>query len=96
MVHFLKMTDYTDFLNAVNVNYQVDVSDIETSDADSDFFEMVMLEAFPRAAKVIRKRPDYFEEYRDNEFLDKFRLTKTTVRFLIRLIEDKIASPTTR
>lgn len=66
------------------------------SDSDDSLFELAELVAFPRQAKVIRERPDHFQTWRDDEFLQRFRLSKNTVKFLLDVIETKIASPTDR
>ncbi|XP_065205515.1 putative nuclease HARBI1 [Planococcus citri] len=89
------MMDNINVINYININ--LDNSDDESCsiDMDSDFFQMGIQVAFPRAGKVVRERSDY-KRYPDNEFLQKFRLTKTTVKFLTELIKNKISSPTTR
>lgn len=66
------------------------------SDTDTSLFELSCIVGFPRQAKTIRDRPDHFQVWRDNEFLQIFRLTKTTVKFILDVIETKIASPTDR
>lgn len=74
-----------------------DYSDTDENDeAIDDFDNLAELVAFPRRAKIIRKRPDHFKVWRDDEFLNRFRLNKDTVNFLLRIIEPKIASQTSR
>jgi len=74
-----------------------DYSDTDESDeAIDDFDHLAELVAFPRRAKIIRKRPDHFKVWRDDEFLNRFRLNKDTVKFLLRIIEPKITSQTSR
>ncbi|KAF0750919.1 putative nuclease HARBI1 [Aphis craccivora] len=56
-----------------------DYSDTEESDeAIDDFDHLAELVAFPRRAKIIRERPDHFKVWRDDEFLNRFRLNKDT------------------
>jgi len=74
----------------------LDYDDNHESDSDSSLFELACIIGFPRQAKTIRDRPDHFQVWRDNEFLQRFRLTKTTVKFILDVIETKIASPTDR
>ncbi|XP_065204062.1 putative nuclease HARBI1 [Planococcus citri] len=86
-----------DNINVINyINIDRDDSDDESIDTDTDFFQMAIQVEFPRAGKVTRERIDYYKRYRDNEFLQKFRLSKRTAKFLTELIENKISSPTTR
>lgn len=81
--------DYMDFYD--------DYSDTEESDeAIDDFEHLAELVAFPRRVKIIRKRPDHFKVWRDDEFLNRFRLNKDTVKFILRIIESKIVSQTNR
>lgn len=63
---------------------------------DSDFQEFVIHIAFPRAGKRIHERSDPFSMFRDNEFLQRFRLSKRTVKFLIELTQHKLSSRTSR
>lgn len=74
----------------------VEYDDNNGSDSDDSLFELAELVAFPRQAKVIRERPDHFQTWRDDEFLQRFRLSKNTVKFLLDVIETKIALPTDR
>lgn len=71
-------------------------NDESDSDSDDSLFELADLVAFPRQAKVLRERPDHFQAWRDNDFLQRFRLNKNTVKFILDVIETKIASPTDR
>lgn len=63
---------------------------------DEDFMELALLVTFPRNKKKFRKRPDHFSKWNNQEFYDRFRLSKTTVKYVLGLIEEKISSPTTR
>lgn len=63
---------------------------------DEDFLEFALLIQFPRNRKIIRQRPDHFEKWRDFEFLERFRLSKNTVRFIIDKLRGAISSPTNR
>jgi len=74
-----------------------DYSDTDESDeAIDDFDHLVEIVAFPRRAKIILKRPDHFKVWRDDEFLNRFRLNKDTVKFLLRIIQPKLASQTSK
>lgn len=77
------------------LNY-IDIIDNSESDSDHSLFELAELVGFPRKAKVIRDRPDHFQTWRDHEFLQRFRLSKNTVKFILDVIETKISSPTNR
>lgn len=71
--------------------------DLDLSDGDSDddeFMEFVLLITFPRRRKVVRQRPDHFEMWRDHEFLERFRLAKNTVRFIVDKLRNAISSRT--
>lgn len=61
---------------------------------DDDFLEFAALIAFPRRPQIYRQRPDHFTIWRENEFFDRFRMSKNTVRFILHLIENRIRSPT--
>jgi len=79
------------------MDFDDDYSDTEESnEAIDDFEHLAELVAFPRRAKIIRKRPDHFKVWRDDEFLNRFRLNKDTVKFILRIIESKIVSKTSR
>ncbi|KAF0720277.1 putative nuclease HARBI1, partial [Aphis craccivora] len=79
------------------MDFYDDYSDTEESDeAIDDFEHLAELVAFPRRVKIIRKRPDHFKVWRDDEFLNRFRLNKDTVKFILRIIESKIVSQTNR
>lgn len=67
-----------------------DDSDFE----DEEFDELAVLVAFPRQRRIFRPRTDHFSWWRDDEFFDRFRLSKNTVRFIIDLIGDRICSRT--
>lgn len=49
-----------------------------------------------RRPKIIRHRPNYFEEYDRLDFFKRFRLTPRTVENVIEEIEGLIAHPTNR
>ncbi|KAL6977982.1 hypothetical protein U1Q18_050572, partial [Sarracenia purpurea var. burkii] len=68
----------------------------EDSDSeDEDFLELVLLIQFPRRRKIFHQRKDYFNELPDEDFFQRFRLSKTTVQFLIEKLRDQISSRTT-
>lgn len=59
---------------------------------DEQFSILVFLHAFPRGQRVRRPRKDHLTWWRDNEFFNRFRLSKSTVRFIVRLIHDSITT----
>ncbi len=61
---------------------------------DEDFMDVAVIIAFPRRRKVIRPRPDHFTIWRNDEFVDRFRLSKNTTWFLIDRLRNTISSPT--
>ncbi|CAI6346974.1 unnamed protein product [Macrosiphum euphorbiae] len=65
-------------------------SDIE----DDDFNDLMVMIVFPRRQRNFRQRADHFTHWRDDEFFDRYRLSKTSVRFIINLIGDRICSRT--
>lgn len=79
-----------------NMGYEDYYDTDDENEADDDFVRLAVIVAFPRRAKVIRERPDHFQVWRDDEFLHRFRLNKNTVKFILNIIESKIASPTSR
>ncbi|XP_065219385.1 putative nuclease HARBI1 [Planococcus citri] len=46
--------------------------------------------------REIQKRTDYFDTYSDQDFLDRFRISKKSAKFVLDLIEEQIASPPNR
>jgi len=83
-----------DALDDIDIVNYFDIDD--ENEADDDFVHLAELVAFPRRAKVIRERPDHFNVWSDEEFLNRFRLKKDTIKFILRLIEPKIKSQTSR
>lgn len=73
-----------DVLDFMDVGDYFDI--VHEIEAEDDFVNMAELVAFPRRAKVFRKRPDHFQVWRDEEFLNRFRLKKDTVKFILRTI----------
>lgn len=73
----------------MNFEYEDD-SDFE----DEEFENLALLLAYPRQQRIFRHRTDHFTWWRDDEFFDRFRLSKDTVRFIVNLIEDRICSRT--
>lgn len=61
---------------------------------DEEFENLALLTAYPRRQRIFRYRIDHFTWWRDDEFFDKFRLSKDTVRFIANLIKDRICSLT--
>lgn len=68
----------------------------DTDDEDEDFVHVLFDVVFPRRLRIFHVRNDPFMKYRDQEFLNRFRFTKKTVQFIIRLIENDIKSQSTR
>ena len=66
------------------------------ADEEEDFHSLVMLVTFPRKARVFRQRIDAFSLYSDNEFIDRFRLSKDCVKFLVDRLRHRISSRTMR
>jgi len=79
-----------DALDDIDIVNYFDIDD--ENEADDDFVHLAELVAFPRRAKVIRERPDHFNVWSDEEFLNRFRLKKDTIKFILRLIEQTIKS----
>lgn len=50
----------------------------------------------PRRPKIVRLRPNFFEEYDNKDFFDRFRLTKPTVESIWEELEDILSYPTNR
>lgn len=50
----------------------------------------------PRRPKIIRYRPNFFEEYDGKDFFNRFRLSPRTVENLLEQIEDVLKYPTNR
>lgn len=67
-----------------------DASDFE----DEDFDQLIVMIAFPKKPRIFRPRKDHFTYWRDDEFFNRFRLSKNTVRFIVDLIGDRICSRT--
>lgn len=65
-------------------------------DSDEDYMELVVLRCFPRRRKILQPRRDYFECLPDEDFFQRFRLSKSTVQFIIDKLRGAISSPTTR
>lgn len=79
-----------DFTNMTTMADQLD----ELTD-DEDFKNFALFVAFPRRrSRVVRQRPDHFEMWGDFEFLERFRLSKNTVRFIVDKLRNVITSPT--
>lgn len=63
---------------------------------DEDFFELVQMILNPRCKRIIRRRPDNFNMWRDEEFIARFRLSKVAFEYILNQIEDIISHPTDR
>ncbi|VEN51785.1 unnamed protein product [Callosobruchus maculatus] len=58
---------------------------------DEDFLEFVNLVEHHREPQVYRNREDRFIKWNDNEFRDRFRLSKEATVFVIEEIHDVIS-----
>ncbi len=74
----------------------VDVSENESSDGDDEFLHAVFDIVFLHRLMIFHHRPNPLIKYRDPKFFQRFRFSKSTVKFIISLIKDEIKSPTER
>ncbi|XP_020813969.1 putative nuclease HARBI1 [Drosophila serrata] len=72
----------------MNLNRAIYLHSLEESDEDLDFV--------PRKPRVFRARPNFLRDMEDEEFLTKFRISKSTFAYLLERIGNKIESQTTR
>ncbi|KAI4455646.1 hypothetical protein MML48_9g00004124 [Holotrichia oblita] len=63
---------------------------------DEDFLELVNIVVHPRQPKVYRERTNEFNKWSDEEFRDRFRLSKPVVEYVINEIADEISSESNR
>lgn len=49
-----------------------------------------------RRPKIYRARPNYFEKFEDLDFFRRYRLSKSTVLFILEKIEHKLEYPDNR
>lgn len=63
---------------------------------DEDFLELIEIVQHPRRPRVYRERINHFECWRDHEFIQRFRLSKETIRFVTDCISDEIACKTNK
>lgn len=64
---------------------------------DEDFVEMVeMLGNVRRQQPQFRERKNYFVILTDNEFIQRFRLSKQVTSYVVERIREQIESPTER
>ncbi|KAI4468974.1 hypothetical protein MML48_2g00018845 [Holotrichia oblita] len=63
---------------------------------DEDFLELVNIVMHPRQPKVYRERTNEFNKWSDEEFRDRFRLSKPVVEYVINEIADEISSESNR
>lgn len=63
---------------------------------DEDFLEVIEIVRHPRRPQVYRERPNHFEKWRDHEFMQRFRISKDSVRFVVDCVSEEIASKTNR
>lgn len=64
--------------------------DFENLTDDEDFLELFEIEAFPRAPRNFRQRENHFLMWNENEFRERFRLSKGTMGRIIDEIADEI------
>lgn len=57
---------------------------------DEDFLQLVEIEAFPRAPRIFRQRENHFLKWNENEFRQRFRLSKETVELITGEIRNEI------
>lgn len=63
---------------------------------DEDFLGLVDAVLHPRMPRTFRQRPDHFTLWTDNEFLQRFRLTKNTVAYISECVSPTISSTSRR
>lgn len=73
----------------------MDTSSSSSSD-DERVIEFVSRLGRTRKPRIFRKRADHFIEWDENEFYNRFRLSKRCVNTVLDLIAFKIESPTNR
>ncbi|CAH1962126.1 unnamed protein product [Acanthoscelides obtectus] len=61
---------------------------------DEDFLELITILHIPRLPKTYKQRPDNFRIWNDTQFLQRFRLSKSTVRSIIDKVADDIRNIT--
>ncbi len=78
------------------IDVVVEVFPIPQKDLEEkqEFHGLINLVAFPLQVKQYFKRPNYFELYSENKFVECFRLSKDIVRSLLEKIGPRISSPT--
>jgi len=81
--------------NIVKYFHTVTVSTDE-DESEEEFIDVALHVTFPRRPQIYRPRPNYFTELRDYEFIERFRLSKEAVIFLVNRIQHQISSLTTR
>lgn len=52
--------------------------------------------AMQRRPRIFYERVNYLELYDDHDFINRFRLSKSTFSTILRLIENEISPPSTR
>ena len=61
---------------------------------EDEFDEYLERFTRPRRSRVINPRPNYFESLDDQDFRNRFRLTKRAVVYILSLIESEIKTTT--
>ncbi|CAH1395670.1 unnamed protein product [Nezara viridula] len=72
----------------------MDLIDFDDLTDDEDFLDLIAL--FLKEKKVFRPRVTHFLRWSDEEFFDRFRLSKETVQFILNLIKPAISNLTNR
>ncbi len=83
-----------DLQNMDIIDVQVELPSIPQEDLEEEeeFHGLVNLVAIPRQVKQYFKKPNYFELYSKNKFVECFRLSKDIVRSLLEKIGPRISS----
>lgn len=62
----------------------------------SDDEEVIQILEEPRQRKVFRNRPDHMNQWGEQEFIDRFRISKDSAMRILHEIEPLISYPTNR
>lgn len=69
---------------------------LEMLDDDEDITNYTSLINKSRRFKRINERIDHFNKWDDIDFFARFRLSKLSIKYVLKLITEEIASPTER
>lgn len=73
---------------------EIDVNIFSDSSSDEELIDYINI--IHRRPYTIRQRPNHLEFWDDTDFVFRFRLSKGTVAYLLRSIENIIRFPTNR